>query len=296
MTDQYSNEINPAVFKFQIASEQPVEGASLHIRRFGRHGFASYPLKWTRGFEYVLADSPDILQSGNLEYCISVTSGGNVYTFPGGTRNTPERWDFIQGTYWGIKILGAEESFVLLDVSRDRTDLVFPQWNRSRSYAVDFKNGSSSNETSLSLHMNVLEESGPPFGIQLHVAENLKPVASSLNTYSTVMLKGRSSKDSADAVSLTFVLADGRSYESAALQLKKDWQEIEVPLSAFHPAGALVLPGSYPLFLPKTRQAYSKEINNGLMLSALEFIQIIVHQAREAKETDVEIASVTLKK
>jgi hypothetical protein len=295
-TTRYSNESNPSVFKFQIAGEQPVVAASLYIRRIGGRSFAKYPLKYNGGFHYDLLDSPKILQSGNLEYCVAVRSGEKEYTFPEGVEKTPDAWDFVSNTCWPLKILSADESLVLLDASRDRKDFVFPHYDRSRRYTVDFKNGSPSDETSLSLHINFQEESKTPFGIQLNVSENLRPFASQLETYTGVVLKTRSSNDSSCVLNLIFVLVDGRSYTSTPVHLSKNWQEIEIPLSAFHPGSSLILPNSYPLFLPTTWNGTTKGNDKGLTLSGLESIQIIANQAQGTKESDFEVVSVSLKK
>jgi hypothetical protein len=74
-TDQYSNEMNPSVFKFQIAGEQAVINASLFVRRYGWRGFVKRSLKNIGGFNYVVTDTPKILQSGNLEFKVRQVSG-----------------------------------------------------------------------------------------------------------------------------------------------------------------------------------------------------------------------------
>jgi hypothetical protein len=292
---QTAGESDPSAFRFQIAGEKTITHPTLYIKRFGWHGFAKQELINVGGFDYALADTPKILQVDNLEYCIAFESGGKTFTFPGGAQITPEKWDFSPNSVWKLKIIGKEEAITVLNVSRDIKDFVFPHFNRSRRYTVDLKNGSQSDETSLSLHINFLEESKTPFGIQLNVSENLQPFAAQLDGYKTIVLKARSSQDSASIVSLNFIMADGKCYTAAA-KLKNIWQEVEIPLSAFHTGSSLILPNSYPLFLPEIWNAASDNSEKDLTLSALEFIQIVANPAAGVKETDFEIVSVTLKK
>ena len=295
-TGQLTNEMNSSAFKFQIAGEQQVVNASLYIRRFGWRGFVKHPLKNIGGCNYVVVDTPKILQSGNLEYCVTVESGGIEYTFPGGVQSTPGKWDFVTSSYWTLIILGVDEPIVLLNVNRDRKDIVFPHFDRTRSYAVDFKNGSQSDETSLSLHMNYSDKAITPFGIQLNVNEIMKSFAHQLDTYKTVVIHARSNEDSVSVLSLNFIMADGSCFTSSAVQLKNVWDKIEIPLSSFHRGSPLILPNSYPTFLPKTWDTIHKDNEPSPSLSALELIQVVVHPVRESKESDIEVVSVTLMK
>ena len=174
--------------------------------------------------------------------------------------------------------------------------LVFPQYDQSRRYTVDFKNGSQSDETSLSVHVTYQEKTIGPFGIQLNVSENVKPFAAQLDKFKTVIIQARSSKDSAYTLSLNFIMADGTCYTSSAAQLTDVWRKIEIPLASFHRGSSFMLPNSYPLFMPKTWDAIHIDNEKVLSLSALDFIQLVVNPVNGSINSDFEVTSVTLTK
>ncbi|NCQ19347.1 MAG: hypothetical protein GW805_13585, partial [Ignavibacteria bacterium] len=71
------------------------------------------------------------------------------------------------------------------------------------------------------------------------------------------------------------------------------WQEIVVPLPTFKVGSSLVLPNSYPLFLPRVRESLSdaKELNPFNFCA----IQIVCEDnMKEKKETGFEIESIYL--
>ena len=297
-TDKYSNESDLSAFKFQIAGEQSVFNASLYIRRLGWREFEKHPLKYISGFNYVVADSPKILQSGNIEYCVGVESGEEEYTFPGGVQGTPGKWDVTASNYWNLKILGADEPIALFNVTRDRKDFVFPHYDRSRKYSIEYLNGSKSDETSLSIHSSSSKKQIVPFGFQLNVNDLIKPFAARLDNYRTVVLKARVENDSMCQTGINFILSDGKSY-GIDVRVKHHWQEIEIPISSMLCRSALLLPNSYPLFLSKKWEMQSDSIGNKMNLRLLDCIQVVVNpnnDERSKGDSQLEIESISLKK
>jgi hypothetical protein len=292
---EFADTSDPSAFRFQIAGDRGIAQASLFIKRFGWHGFAKFKLKNVGGFEYALADTPKILQTGRLEYCIAVESEGNVRTFPGGMQRTPDQPDFLESALWSLMIVNPPDAVSILDVSRDIKDLVFPHFDGSIKYSANLQFGSKSNETSLAVHINFLAASHKAFGAQLNVRENLKPFAAQLENYKTLVLRARSTGDSPCSMGVHLVLEDGQCF-SSSLKLKNHWQDQELPLSAFQAGNSLLLPNSYPLFLPQIWNSPARDSNNEFKLSDLEFIQIVVNPADGIKETEFEVVSVMLKK
>jgi hypothetical protein len=292
---QTAGESDPAAFRFQIASEREIRNPTLYVRRFGWRGFAKFQLEHVGGFDYALLEPPKLMQTGNLEYGIAIESQGTIHTFPGGEQINPDHWDFSPSNLWNLMVVGKDEAVSVLNVARDKKDFIYPHFNEARRYSVELKNGSRSDEVALSFHITSLKEIGTPFGIQLNVRENLQPFTSPLDTYKTVVLKARSRQDSACVVGINFILQDGGCLTASA-KLKNVWQEIEIPLTTFHQGRSLISPDSYPLFLPQTWEVHREIDTQQFMLSALEFIQIIMDPVPGVKESDFEIVSVTLKK
>lgn len=295
-TSLYALELNPDVFKFQIASEGKVSKAHLYIRRLGWNGFAKHELKNTGGFEYTLVDTPRMLQSGKVEYCVEVESEGKTISFPEGINHSPSRWDFNMKSFWSINIVKEGEPFVLLDVNRDRRDFITPHFNRTMRYTVDYKLGENSNELAVSINIIFSNEAAIPFGLQLATYELTKPIASTLSKYRSLILKGRALKDSSAVISIHLRTLEGKNY-SANVPLTNNWNDVTVPLSEFKSAKGLILPNSYPLFLEKE---WDSPANEPLNLEQLEQIQVVVDPSNvktngERKEVGFEIVSVTLK-
>jgi len=292
---KFSGSSDLSAFRFQIAGDKKIAHASLFIKRFGWRGFAKFNLKNVGGFEYALADTPKILHTGRLEYCVAVESEGKVTSFPGGMQSSPDQPDFPDGNIWSLMVVDPPEAVAILDVSRDIKDLVFPHFDRSRKYSTNLLCGSRSNETALSVHINFLAKSALPFGFQMNVSENLRPFAAQLENYKTVVLRARSTGDSACSMGMNLLLADGRCF-SSSIRLKNQWQDQELSLSEFQTGNALLLPNSYPLFLPQIWKSPAGGSKNEFMLSDLEFIQLVVNPADGATETDFDVVSVVLKK
>jgi hypothetical protein len=292
----YTKEMDPSIFKFIIASDQPITNPTLHIRRFGWRGFAKFPLKHTSGFEYVLADTPKVLQSGNVEYCISVQAGKITWTFPEGNYGEPGKWDFTASSLWNMKIINPQEPIVLFNIARDRKDIVFPQYDRARRYSVEYKNGSKSEGLSMSITVSFLSPKSIPFGIQLNVHDILKPFVSILQQYDKLIIRARTFQDSMCLIGLNCIQSNGKSY-GMDINLESNWKDMEIPISSFKLQDALLLPNSYPLFLPKKWQNQKEANMEPMEIQKIETMQIILEPNPEIVSSQtftIEIESIIL--
>lgn len=257
-------------------------------------------LKNVGGFDYAMVDTPKIIQSGNLEYCIAVDAGDQTFTFPEGIQGSPGKWDFSANHFWNLTVIGKEEPITLLDVSRDRKDFVFPHFSRSRRYVVDYKNGSTSENISLSTKVSFLDESEIPFGIQLSVSHIVTPLSVSLDDYAHIVVSARSLQDSTISIGVIFLMSDGINY-GVSLGIKNIWEDTVIPLSAFQSKDTLILPDSYPQFLPKVWSAKHATTGMKLDLRKLQGIQIVlnppsVHALHDKREIGFGLISVKLVK
>jgi hypothetical protein len=287
-------------FKFQIASEHEIANADLYYRRIGWRGFARLPLKHVAGFDYVAVDTNTAINLGRIEYCVAVEAGNKTITFPGEIPNKPGVWDFSISNLWNMTIVGPRQQFVLLDVSRDRNDFVFPHYTRALRYLLDYPSGSNSTEVALSPTVTFSNEAEIPFGVQLSISGILAPLRDQLSEYHHVVLKARSDQDSLCTLGIIFLMSNGKSY-GANVDLPPEWKEIEIPLSAFQRRNALILPNSYPLFLPKIWKSGEDGSNGNLDLRSLQSIQIVVDpppagKSDQKREIRFELVSVTLEK
>lgn len=272
-------------FKFQIAGDDKIEYANLYIKRSGWRGFKKYPLKNINGFDYVVDDTSKYSADGNLQYCVSIKTEKNIFTYPGGIQKSPEDWDFSQNDLWNINVNVPGESLVLLDASRDQRDFIFPQYNPSVKYLVDYSSGSNTEKKSLSVKVSFTKEASIPFGLQLNVSEIIKPFVSSLNQYKYLVVKGKSDGDKKSMVDIKFLMEDGSTY-SARVHLSKSWNDTKIPLSDFKSSSALILPNSYPQFLPKIWNGTKEQLNQKLDLNQLQFIQITCEKPKSEIRND----------
>ena len=91
---------------------------------------------------------------------------------------------------------------------------------------------------------------------------------------------------------------DGGSYNSGIINLTNEWRDIEIPLSSFKPGTSLILPFSYPQFLPKF---WENDGPQKINIGNLNFIQIISDKSDSVQNGDkyengFEIESIILKK
>ena len=241
-------------------------------------------------------DSSKIFNSGIVEYCVAVEMNGRTFTYPGGIETKPGNWDFYSTKFWTAKILADSEAVVLFDPLRDKDDFVFTPYSRDKRFTLDYKNGSNSGSSSVSINVSFGSADTIPFALQLSAADLIKTLKDNLSNYKNIIVKARAAKENI-TFSLNLVTLDGGSYNSEKIHLTNEWQEIEIPLSSFKPGTSFILPFSYPHFLPKFWT------NNGpqkVDIGNLNFIQIVSDKSDSVQkddrfETGFEIESIVLK-
>jgi hypothetical protein len=277
-----------------------VEHATLFVRLAGWRGYANYALKNTGGFDYIPADSGKVTLSGRVDYCVAVDDGRETLTFPGAIKGVPDDWDFSPESLWHTNIVEPGEEIVLFDASRDRSDLVFPHFSRSRRYTAVGKGGENSEEASLAIGVTFSGQNAEPFGIQLNVSQLVKSLHENAARGKRLIIKGRAGKDTTGTLEINLLTNQGLNF-GTDFQLPAEWGKVEIPFSSLKPRDVLILPESYPLFLPKRwsgeHHPNGAEINPG----ELESLQIIVDPMKSAQRGDVremgfEIISVVLSK
>jgi hypothetical protein len=272
-TNKYALATSQLNFKFLIACEEKIESANLYVKRRGWRGFKKYMLKNRGGFTYSVDDTSTYKLDGNLQYCVTVKTSKDIFTYPGGIHKSPEDWDFSQNDLWEINISKRNNAIVLLDAARDQRDIILSQYSPSWRYSADFSSGSNTDNNSLALQITFAKESVIPFGLQLNVSDIIKPFAASLGQYEYLVIKGKYDGTNKDLIGINLLMNDGKCF-TAKFIFQNDWQEIKIPLSEFSNGSALILPNSYPQFLPKIWKTDLAETNQKINLNLLQFVQI----------------------
>lgn len=299
-TSAYAAESTRVHFSFQIAGERKISSVNLYTRRPGWRGFTKFAMTNVGGFNYEATDTTAVFPSGVVQYCVAASTGDSTFIFPGGTRGVPASWDFSPDDVWMLKVVARHEPIVLLDPSRDSRDFVFPHFSSSLRYFVDYKNGVNSENVALAVRGSFIDSAAIPFGFQFALSDVVRPLVSRLDEYGHIVVTARSTRDSAATMSLIFMTNDGQNHKTE-IDIGKEWKEIEIPLSAFQPGTALILPDSYPRFLPKVRNGGNAQGRSALMLRNVHTIQVLVdpssvRQGSRGKEFGFEIQSVVLTK
>ena len=280
-------------FKFQIAADEQISSAELYVKRFGWRKFANFPLTKKDGFTSTFEESGKIFSEGEVQYCVVIKSGNKIVTFPGCIAGSPNDWDFSIDAPWTVVIRKSGENINLFSPAQDRNDLLLPHYSKAMQYDINYQCGSAGNSLTFAAKIRYSGESQIPFGFQLAVDKKIKPLCDEKNDYRFIVIKGRSINDSTSAIKLNLLTGDGEIY-TVPVELHKSWANVLIPFSKFKSGDALMLPNSYPLFLPNVRYSRSNESKelNAFDLSA---IQIVCEDRREEKvESGFEIQSIYL--
>lgn len=269
-------------YEFQIAGNN-IANASLYVKQPNWRGFRKYSLKSVGGFNYVVDDTSKYSIDGTLQYCVTVETDKGIFTFPAGIQKSPQDWDFGNNELWSIKICKPGDPIVLVDALRDQTDFVLPQFNPSFRYFLNTASGSNSEKNSVSVKIQFTNTAVIPFGLQLNVENILKPFAANLDGYKNITIRGRSDDKKPGKFTVKMLDSDGICY-SADFEFLNSWSDIKIPLSNFQNDYALILPNSYPLFLPKIWERNKQNTNRKLDLSKIQFIQIVCEKDKSNNE------------
>jgi len=289
-SEQYQN-VTALNFKFRIASEKNITDAILYIKEVGWRGFDKFPLKHTFGLDYSYSDSSQKIKSGKIQYCVSVKTDDQVYTFPSEIKASPDNWDFYTDILWNTEVLKFGETICLFDASRDKEDFVFPHFSPDLRYNLNYQNGTCCGNSSLSVGVTYSKENKNGFAVQLSIA-GINSMKSIMNEYGYVIVRARSVNET--KIGLNFLSEDGKNF-GAALELSKEWKDIELPVTSFRPQSALILPSSYPLFLSGIWKSTGCNENSFKDFSKLQFIQITCDK-QETESSNFEIESIYIKK
>ncbi len=283
----------PVKFWFEIASDKKISNASLFVKKSGWRGFAKFPLTQKNGFIFKLDDSLKTLEEGLWEYCVEIETDKGAITFPGGIEKSPEAWDFYSGDLWKVSVLPAGIPFAVLDVNRDKKDFVLPSFTKTMKYKADYKSGTSNRFESISLNISYDQKNEIPFALQHSVSGLIGQLGSSVNLYSRFVIRGRGFDSGGTDLIIGLLTVDGKSFRSR-IKLSNEWTDIEIPIEQFDKGDLLIMPFSYPKFLPKFWPGTNRP-GEKVLLKDLNFIQLIAPGTTVNNETGFEIESIILK-
>lgn len=297
-TEGYVHSSKMPNFRFLIASNQEYLHPTLYLRRLGWRGFEKHPLNKIEGDEYIISDSVKSLKPGIIEYCVSFEVNGRVTTYPGKDLGSPDSWDFAANNYWTMKVLDPSAGLTVVDPLRDQRDIIFPHYTSTMKYSIDYPQVSNCEGIALRIDISFSKEKSSPFGFRFDVAKSSKLISEASCVYKNIVLRGRTLSDSSTILGMQLILSNGDQFV-ANVSLKKSWQDVNIPISAFYADTCLLLPNPYPLFLPKYRAIREEHKLIPQDLPKLDFIQFQLNAPTSTlfnieKNIQVEIQSVRL--
>ncbi|MFZ6033872.1 MAG: hypothetical protein ACOYVE_11275 [Melioribacter sp.] len=266
-TESVLNAANAPEFIFTVASEKKIIDADLYARRLWWRGFQKFELEKISAYEYRLSKKDNLFRPGLIEYCVVITTDDGKSVFPGGGALTPEDWDFDPANIWRLDITDTNIS-VLFDPLRDRKDLVFPHFSRDMRYSLDYKTGVSF--TSLNINVTYTDNPSGGFGFQ----NGIEQYTNDSIDYEYMTLYGSAGDATGDTIKVNLLTNDGAVY-SKEIVLTLEKNEYKIPLSEFKLSEALLLPNSYPRFLPRKRKSINTSKSLKENLKNLAFLQVV---------------------
>ena len=248
----------------------------------------------TTSYANVAATVPaELLYAGQLRYWIVLKKGQQSVTFPGGFTGQPNDWDYAHAEHYEVPIVASGTPLPLFQASRDQEQV------EARGLApTAWTDYVTLPDGALALRLvqgpprsGQVATTGPAASLRAFFGDKMAGRSTDLAGFSELVVRARTSQPGA-SVKITLVSKDAVAY-SASLPLGPDVQEVRLPLSAFRPAAALLVPRPYPGFGPLEYQPANQP---SLKLTDAEVLQVTWEAApAPSSPLSVDIESVSLR-
>ena len=233
----------------------------------------------------------ELLRPGLLRYWVVLRQAGQARTFPGGFAGTPRDWDYAHAGHWETLVVSPAAPLPLFTARPDHAAVEIARLARS-SYA-DYVTTPAG---ALAVRLLVpaprasepANEAGPAIALRAYFGDKLTGRQADLGNFREVVVRARAARSGA-AVRLLLTTHDAAAY-AAPVPLTTELREIHIPLVDFRPAPLLLVPRSYPSFLPLTFQ--TTVAVGPLVLSAVEALQFVVDAGPDGTAPDVELEAI----
>jgi hypothetical protein len=206
---------------------------------------------------------------GILAYRILVHDGDRYIAFPGAHEGDPYNWAYLNNDYWQAFVAVANGKLSLFNANADKgaVNTYFPGYGRNNG-GVQFTAGEETGQLALKGIFTAIKKD-QFMGFQLYVGDKVRYRLPEVASYAKVVVRARMQSGQSGHLRLALINNDGSGY-SAIVELTDQYQNIEIPLSAFKPDSRLLLPRPYPDFQPLWFKAASF---SGLNISKLDKLE-----------------------
>lgn len=193
-------------------------------------------------YDYKAEVPAEIITPGIINYRIIIQNGEKeFYVFPGGFKGNPYAWNEYRNESWQTIVAAGGSPLEIFNPLTDRNSLMIynPDW---RSNTIEYITTENPRQIAIKATSNK-----SAMGWQYFFAEKISGRSNELTSFTKLVIRARSPHEVKIKLSLITTEADAFSTE---IQLSKNWQDIEIPLSSLKTDSFLLLPRPYPGFLP----------------------------------------------
>ncbi|MBV9110656.1 MAG: hypothetical protein JO306_14695 [Gemmatimonadetes bacterium] len=229
-----------------VTDSLPPDSVTLSIHPYGRGWLQRFAMEPAGGYRYRAVIPADSLRDRRYEYAITVVRGGRAATFPEGVPRRPWDWDWSWHESWPLTVVRPGTPLRLFTAGEDVPRLAFSRIGDAvREGIFRVVPSSATGEPAIQLYMPEINGFTPEdYTASLVIAERMSARAADVRAATGVRLRARG-RVPGQVLHVTLVEKDGTGW-SAAVPLDPAWGERTIPLSAFRPAPAVMLPEGYP--------------------------------------------------
>jgi len=188
----------------------------------------------------------DMLVPGQLRYRVLLRQeSGTIITFPSGRTGDPYAWDNTDDQTWSTLVLPPGAPLTLFSATDDAARVVpwIPDW---RSFTITYPATGEGRQLALQATM-LAPGSSSLMGFQVFVGDRVHGFGEAASQIRTLALRARSPQGRALRIAL--IDRNGAAW-STIVAPGAESRTVSVPLTAFRPDSALLLPRPYPGFQP----------------------------------------------
>ncbi len=229
----------------KIINIDSTAAVTLNVSRpFG--GPLAIPMTRLTPYDYRAEIPAAQVTSGLISYSIIIKQGSQYLSFPGAHKGDPAEWDHINTDTWQTFIASPHSKLMLFNAVADR-EMVNPYFpGFSRRGGPQFVSGEESGQLAFKVSAPQLKK-GQDMGMQLYIGNKAKGRTGADDDFSKIAIRAASTDKTPVSLRLALTDVDGATY-SAYVTVDDQYKNLEIPLTAFKPDSAMLLPRPYPEF------------------------------------------------
>lgn len=231
-------------------------------------------MQQSTGYTWSATIPAESVKSGYLQYHISVTKGGQSFTYPGKSQGKPVTWDFEGTEPYRVAVIEKNSPVYLFTASEDASSMVRP-WLRT-SYVTP---GAHSGEALLQVSVDKLFVPDPEnknrqpihdYSFRNYAGDVIAARSADVSTMQKVVVRGKSLNGHEAKLQVALVLKDGSAF-GGVVSLPQEFGEAELSLSELKKVKQVTLPRPYPTFLQYFYEGSTSSRFNAADIESVQF-------------------------